>query len=78
MNSSNIQPQFSRGFSFIGNSDADIEEYIGYNWPLNTHLNFTGVMPSQLYGQYICRSSTGHYVRNYVHNSKFLLVAFRN
>lgn len=72
MNSSNIQPQISRGPSSLGSLDVDIEEYVGYSWPLSTYLNFTGGMPSQLYGQYICRSATGHHVINYIHDSKFV------
>ncbi len=74
MNGSNIRPQLSKGSSFSGNSDANIEEYVGYNWPLNTFLNFTRAMSSQLYGQYVCRSSVGYYVRNFVHNSKYLCI----
>ena len=68
MNSSNIEPLISKGNS--GNPDVNIEEYVGYNWPLNTFLNFTREVSSQLFGQYICRSSAGYYIRNFVHNSK--------
>lgn len=71
-NSSNIRPRISRETSFSGTAGASIEDYVGYDWPLNTYLNFSRALPSQLYGQYVCRSSIGYYTRNYVHNSKFM------
>ena len=70
MNASNIRPQITRGSSFSGSADATIEEYIVYNGPPNVYLNFPRALPSQLYGQYVCRSSIGYYIRNYIHDSK--------
>ena len=72
INSSNIQPQISRGGSFSGSANATIDENIFYNWPHQTYLNFSARLPSHLYGQYICRSMIGYYVRNYIHDSELL------
>lgn len=70
VNSSNTRPQISKGNSFSGSADVAIDDYLVYNWPLNVYLNFSGAPVPQFYGQYVCRSSVGYYVRNYVHDSK--------
>lgn len=75
VNSSNIQPQISRGSSFSGSPNASIDEYVVFDWPLHVYLNSSRALPSQIYGQYICRSNIGYYVRNYVHDSKFIAIA---
>lgn len=76
VNSSNVRPQISRGRSFSGNPNATLDDYVSYMWPLNVYLNFTPAIPSALYGQYVCRSSIGNYVRNYIHDSKCINTYF--
>lgn len=70
VNSSNVRPQISRGNSFSGSPNATLDDYVSYMWPLNVYLDFSPAIPSQLYGQYVCHSSVGNYVRNYIHDSK--------
>ena len=58
----NSRPQISR----VASTNVSISDYVSYDWPLTAYLNFSRGVPSQLIGQYVCRSDEGNIIRNFL------------